>query len=81
MPAIITKYIGPSASRGARVKAFVETTSVTLDWDDALDIDANHIEAAKELAEALRWDYDGVYIHSMSLPKSGGAVVHAFRMG
>ena len=78
MPAIITKYIGPSNVRGSRVKAYVENKSVTLGWDDALDSDANHLQAARELADKLEWDYDGEFLHSMSLPKGKGARVHAF---
>jgi hypothetical protein len=57
MQAIQTKYIGPSNVRGSRVKAIAQAGSVTLEWDDALNRDDNHLAAAKALATKLSWDY------------------------
>lgn len=57
MQAIITKYIGPTNVRGSRVKATAQAGSVTLEWDDALNRDDNHMAAAKALATKLGWDY------------------------
>lgn len=54
--AISTKYIGPTNFRGSRVKAFAEGgSSNTLEWDDALNSEQNHMEAAKALAAKMNW--------------------------
>lgn len=53
--AIITKYLGPTNSRGSRVKASCEAGSVTIDWNDALDSLENHAAAALALATKLQW--------------------------
>ncbi len=53
--AITTKYIGPTDSRGARVKATAQAGSVTLSWDHALDTDDNHLAAAKALQKKYGW--------------------------
>lgn len=55
MQAIVTKYFGPTNVRGSRVKAKAEAGSITLHWDDALDVEDNHHRAAKALAEKLGW--------------------------
>lgn len=60
--AIKTKFIGPSNTRGSRVKAETcdalreHRRSVTLEWDHALDGQDNHSRAAKALATKLDWD-------------------------
>ena len=53
--AIATKYLGPTNHRGARVKATSQAGSVTMPWDDALDVDANHARAAEALRVKLGW--------------------------
>lgn len=46
--AITTKFIGPTNTRGSRVKAFLPSgLSVTLSWDHALNSEENHARAAK----------------------------------
>lgn len=55
MQAIVTKYIGPTNFRGARVKARTETHTVTIPWDDALDVEQNHAAAAAALAFKFQW--------------------------
>lgn len=57
MQAIRTKYIGPTNVRGSRVKATAQAGSITLQWDDRLNADANHAAAAKALATKLGWNY------------------------
>ena len=53
---ISTKYVCPTNTRGSRVKATSSSgLSVTLQWADELDTDANHIAAAKVLAAKLGW--------------------------
>jgi hypothetical protein len=53
--AIMTRYLGPSNVRGARVKATAAAGSVTLSWDHALNSDANHLAAARALADKFEW--------------------------
>lgn len=54
--AISTKYIGPTNTRGSRVKATSASGhTLTLAWADELDVDANHRYAAGELATKLQW--------------------------
>ena len=53
---ISTKYLGATDRRGSRVKARSSSgLSLTLSWDDALDVDDNHRAAALALATKLKW--------------------------
>ncbi len=40
--AIVTKYLGPTDHRGARVKATSYAATITVSWDDALVICKPH---------------------------------------
>lgn len=53
--AIVTKFLGPTNHRGARVKAMASAGSVVVSWDYAEGIDANHARAAKALADKFGW--------------------------
>jgi len=53
MQAIITKYIGPTDTKAARIKATCASGSKTVAWDHAWDTGANHRIAAVELATKL----------------------------
>jgi len=54
--AIQTKYIGPTNYRWSRVKAFgPDGQTLTLDWDDALNMEENHAEAVKALCKKFEW--------------------------
>lgn len=53
--AIVTKYLGPTDSRGSRVKATADAGSITVPWDDRLDVNANHDRAAVALAKKVGW--------------------------
>lgn len=55
MQAIETKYLGPTNSRGSRVKATCEAGSVVIEWDDALDSPENHDNAVRQLIARLDW--------------------------
>ncbi len=62
MKAIWTKYIGPTNYRGSRVKATAEdrnafgsALAVTIEYDDALSIEANHDAAAVALCLKMGW--------------------------
>jgi hypothetical protein len=74
MTAIATKYIGPTNSRGSRIK--VTTTdsrpstgkpdTLTVGWNHALGVEDNHRAAAKALAKKLEWEgayYQGATEH------------------
>lgn len=59
MIAIQTKYLGPTNTKGARIKAFTcNGHSATVDYDYALSDEKLHFEAVKALKEkcALDWD-------------------------
>lgn len=53
--AIITKYLGPSATKSARVKASCDAGSIALVWDYALNTDENHKAAVTALVTKLDW--------------------------
>ena len=55
MKAIQTKFLGPSETRGARVKAWIESGSHVVPWDHGLEVADNHVAAARKLAELLKW--------------------------
>lgn len=55
MQAIITKYIGPTNTRGARIAASAAAGRIYLDWDDALNADDNHALAARFFAQKYQW--------------------------
>jgi hypothetical protein len=55
MKAIETKYIGPSCVRGSRIKAFDGDNSITLSYDNGLNNEDNHKEAAIALCKKLGW--------------------------
>lgn len=55
MQAIITKYIHPTDTKQARVKASCQAGSVTVSWDHALDVDGNHDAACEALRKKLHW--------------------------
>lgn len=47
--AITTKYIGPTNTRGSRIKASCERGSITVAWDYSLNPEENHAVAKKML--------------------------------
>lgn len=53
--AIVTKYHGPTNTRGSRITARAEAGAVTVDYDHALNAGENHLAAALRLAEKLDW--------------------------
>lgn len=56
MKAIQTKFIGPSETRGARVKAWVKGYAATVSWDRSLEAVDNHGAAARALVVKLSWN-------------------------
>jgi len=53
--AITTKYLGPTDHHGSRIKATCQARSLYTEWDDALSSDANHWQAAFNLAKRMGW--------------------------
>lgn len=55
MQAIKTKYLGPTDTRGARIKASCDAGSLTVAWDYAGNADTNHYAAQLQLRLKLGW--------------------------
>lgn len=56
MKAIITKYHGPTDTRGTRVRAKEpDGKSLFVYWDHSLDSEKNHVRAANALRDKLGW--------------------------
>lgn len=55
MQAIVTKWHGPTNHKGSRVTARCDAGSVTIPWDDALDVMKNHRAAITALVKKLGW--------------------------
>lgn len=53
--AITTKFLGPTSSRGARIKAFAWAGSITIPYDHARNVEENHHLAAFRFAEKMQW--------------------------
>lgn len=53
--AIVTRYHGPTNSRGARVSARAAAGKVTIPWAHELDVERNHRRAAIALCERFGW--------------------------
>lgn len=70
--AIVTKYLGPTNHRGARVKATAQAGSVTIPWDDALDVADNHTAAAHVLCKRLEWPFSPGTLVGGALPDGTG---------
>jgi hypothetical protein len=74
--AIVTKYLGPTNTRGARIKVTADAGSITLDWDHALNSRQNYVKAAKQFMKQFKWD-EHYTLESGYLPKSNdGYMVH-----
>lgn len=71
--AITTKFIGPTNTRGSRVKATSASGhTLTRPWDYAEEVNANHGRAALALATKLGWH--GRWIAGGMGDKAGGNV-------
>ena len=68
MQAIITKYLGPTNTRGGRFKAVCQAGSITVPHEYRGSV-VEHTEAARALAEKLGWD--GTFIGA-ALPDGKG---------
>ena len=56
MIAILTKFIGPTNYRGARVKAFTTSGNrIIVPWDHSQNVEENHDAAALALCRKMQW--------------------------
>lgn len=62
MQAIITKYRGATNTRGSHIVATAAAGRVTMPYDHALDLEANHAAAANKLMAKLEWTQTGIQI-------------------
>ncbi len=53
--AITTKYFPMIGVKGSRVKATAQAGSLTLSWDNALNVEENHAAVAKAFADKMGW--------------------------
>ena len=60
MQAITTKYLGPTNTKGRRIKASCEAGSITVYYDYEFSVSENHDSACKALLAKLEWN--GTYI-------------------
>lgn len=58
MQAIQTKFLGPTSTRGARIKASCAGASLTMGYDHACDPVDNHRTAATLLRDKIRWRHN-----------------------
>ena len=57
MQAILTKYLGPTNTRGGRIKATAAAGSITIDYPHELSCgQPAHRAAAEALVKKLGWD-------------------------
>lgn len=54
--AIETKYIGPTNTKGSRIKATAAAGSIILPYDYAISIEKNHKKAAFALRIKMGWN-------------------------
>jgi len=71
---IVTKYLGPTNSRGSRVKATSGSgKTATVSWDHELDAHDNHAAAATSLVwKALGIPADNLTLIGGTLPTNDG---------
>lgn len=60
MQAIVIKYLSPTATKQARIKATTEGGSVTVPLDWGLTEDQQHTQAARALCAKLGWTVHGL---------------------
>ena len=80
MNAAATKYIGPTNTHGARIKARCAAGSITVGFDYALNEDERHLGAANALVKKLGWTAD-FYGKLVSGVIHTGEHVHVFVKG
>ena len=55
----MTKDLGPTDTKAPRFKAMTSSghrgSTYTVEWDDSLDVEGNHADAAQQLLDQLGW--------------------------
>lgn len=77
MQAITTKFLPATNHQGSRILAKCQAKRITVPWDHALDEQANHEAAARQLATKLGWLSYGQWIGGALPDDSGYAYVCA----
>ncbi len=72
LQAIVTKYLGPTNTKGSRIKVKAYAGSKTYDWNYELDVNENHTKAAEQFAKELGWLDRGAKLVGGSLPDNTG---------
>lgn len=54
--AIVTKFLGPTNTKGSRISVRCQAKRIYVPWDYCLNTDRNHVAAARQLASQLGWD-------------------------
>lgn len=81
MQAIQTKFMGPTNTRGSRIKATAAAGSITLGWDHALNSEQNHVAAARALCQKFGWvpkPGENYHTPTHSGQLKDGSYVHVF---
>lgn len=77
MQAITTKYLAPTNTQGARIKAKCAAGQLVVEFDYALNEDERHQKAAEALRDKLGWNKD-FYGRLVSGVIHTGEHVHVF---
>ena len=78
--AIVTKFHGPTNTRGSRISATAEAGRIMLSWDHTLNGSDNHVAAARALADKMGWTVAAGYPALVGGALRGNAG-YAFVMG
>ena len=78
MQAITTKYLAPTESKGARLKAECEAKSITVPYDHSLNTEENRAAAARSLSDSLGWSDTPRYGKLASGMMKSGQYAHVF---
>ncbi len=76
MQAIVTKWLGPTNTKGSRIKVKCQAGTMIVPWDSGLGVEENHKAAAAILIAKLGWDQDcyGKW-HAGALPDDTGYAI------
>jgi hypothetical protein len=75
--AIVTKFLPPTNTLGARVKVTAQAGRMTVPWDYALGMEENHRDAALAFAAKQGWRTEGAVLGT--LPSGGYVLVLSSR--
>lgn len=80
MQAIVTKYMGPTDTKGSRIKAKASGGSLYYNIDNRYTIEDNMNTAANLLVKKLNWNMNGCVLATGTLPNGDGVfVLHEVR--